>query len=89
MYYSSTEIHKILYSKLLFNNNLNDPINKLPNIIIKYKKYFINEYRLKYNIYTELYSEIKKSTISKYKFIITSTNFIEVINDFIAINNNL
>jgi hypothetical protein len=87
MYYTSTEILKILYKKLFIN--LNDISNKLSSNIIKFKKYFINEYRNKYNLYIDLYSEIKKYDISKYKLSITNNNFIELIIDLNSININL
>jgi hypothetical protein len=89
MYYSSTEIYKILYKKLSFNSDTTSIQNKLSLIIIKYKKYFLQEYRKKYNLYKDLYDEILKSNISKYKLNISNDNFKELVNELSVINNEL
>lgn len=89
MYYTSTEIHKILYKKISFNSDGNNILNKLGTTIIKYKKYFTQEYRKKFNLYKEIYDEILKSNISKYKFNISNKDFKELIRELVAINNEL
>ncbi len=89
MYYTSTEIHKILYKKVSFNSDATSILNKLGTTIIKYKKYFTQEYRKKYNLYKDIYDEILKSNISKYKFNISNEEFKELIRELVAINNEL
>jgi hypothetical protein len=89
MYYSSTEIHRILYKKLSLNSDIKSKLNKLGIVLIKYKKYFTQEYRKKYNLYKDLYDEVLKSNISKYKFNISSNDFKELTKELVIINDKL
>jgi hypothetical protein len=89
MYYTSTEIHKTLYKKVSVNSDVSSKLNKLGIIIIKYKKYFIKEYREKYHLYVELYDEVIKSNISKYKVEEKNSVFEDLVTELIAINSKL
>lgn len=89
MYYTSTEIHKIIYKKLSVNSDANNKLNKLGVLFIKYKKYFTQEYRTKLNLYKEIYDEILKCNISKYKLNIANIDFKELIKELVIINNKI
>lgn len=86
MYFSPTEIYRFLYKKLAINSDKKNPLNKMSSIIIKYKKHFILEYRNKYNIYIDLYSDVKNADISKYKINKNNKDFDELLIDLNSIN---
>lgn len=89
MYYSSTEIHRILYKKISHNSDTANQLNKLGILIIKYKRHFIKEYREKHRLYVDLYNEVIKGDISKYKVNISNGNFIKLIKELVTINNKI
>ncbi len=93
MYFSSSQAHKLLVKKLSISSKYDsvdkNKINKLGLIFVKYKKYFIDEYRNKYSFYTDLYSDIKDSNYTKFKLDIKNCDFIELIRDFNSVNSNI
>ncbi len=70
MYYSSSKMLKYLNSKMFVDlNNIGNKSNNCIVMLIKYKKYFIEQYKIKYELFCEIYYDIKISNISKYKYI--------------------
>lgn len=89
MYFSSSKILKFLYRKLFINKkNINDQNNNIAILLIKYQKYFIEQYKLKYELFCEIYYDIKISNISKYKYVIKNKFFYELLLDITSVDNN-
>ena len=89
MYFSSSKILKFLYKKLFINKkNINDQNNNIAILLIKYQKYFIEQYKLKYELFTEIYYDIKISNISKYRYVIKNKFFNELFLDITSVDNN-
>jgi hypothetical protein len=79
MYYSSSKIFKQLYTKLFVDiKNINNISNNCIILIIKYKKYFIDQYKIKYELFCEMYYDVKISNITKYKYIKKNKYFEEL-----------
>jgi len=86
MYYSSSNMLKIVFKKMLLETNDIENIENTCSIILaKYKKYFINQYREKYECYVDIYYDIKNSNISKYKYNKKNNNFNELIKDILSV----
>lgn len=89
MYLSSSKMLKLLYKKLFVNKkNINNKSNNLAILLIKYQKYFIEQYKLKYELFGEIYFDIKISNISKYKYIKKNKYFDELFLDINSIDSN-
>ena len=90
MYYSSSKIFKQLYTKLFVDiKNINNISNNCIILIIKYKKYFIEQYKIKYELFCEIYYDVKISNITKYKYIKKNKYFEELFLDIKSIDSKL
>jgi hypothetical protein len=82
MYYSSSKIFKYLYNKMFVDlKNISSQSNNCVVLIIKYKKYFIEQYKIKHELFSEIYYDIKISNLSKYKYIKKNKYFDELFLD--------
>ncbi len=82
MYYSSSKIFKYLYNKMFVDlKNISSQSNNCVVLIIKYKKYFIEQYKIKHELFCEIYYDIKISNLSKYKYIKKNKYFDELFLD--------
>ena len=82
MYYSSSKIFKYLYNKMFVDSkNISSQSNNCVVLIIKYKKYFIEQYKIKHELFCEIYYDIKIANISKYKYIKKNKYFDELFLD--------
>lgn len=89
MYLSSSKMFKFLYKKLFINKkNINDSSNNLAILLIKYEKYFIEQYKLKYELFGEIYFDIKIANISKYKYVKKNKYFEELFLDIRSVDNS-
>ncbi len=82
MYYSSSKIFKYIYNKMFVDlKNISNKSNNCVVMIIKYKKYFIEQYKIKHELFCEIYYDVKISNISKYKYINKNKFFNELFLD--------
>ena len=90
MYLSSSKIFKQLCKKLFVDiKNIDNNSNNCIILIIKYKKYFIDQYKIKYELFCELYYDVKISNISKYKYIKKNKYFDELFLDIKSVDSKL
>ncbi len=86
MYYSSSNMLKLLFRKMLLHTeNIESIENSCSIILAKYKKYFINQYRIKYECYVDMYYDIKNSNVSKFKYNKKNIIFNELIKDILSV----
>ena len=89
MYYSSSKIFKKLYTKLFIDlKNISNISNNCIILIIKYKKYFIEQYKIKYELFSEMYYDVKISNITKYKYIKKNKYFEELFLDIKSVDSS-
>ncbi len=89
MYYSSSKILKYLNTKLLIDSqNLTNDSNNCISLLNKYKKYFTEQYKLKYETFCEIYFDIKIANISKFKYINKNKYFDELLLDIKSVDNS-
>lgn len=89
MYYSSSKIFKYLYTKMFVEiKNITNISNNCVVLLIKYKKYFIEQYKEKYDLYCEIYWDVKNSNISKYKYTNKNKYFIELFLDIKSVDSS-